>query len=104
MSSTASSTGLVSPLNGAARRTMALQVVDGPVVHRGHRDDLLREHVERIARHPQLFDRAGAHPLGHDRRLHEVALVLREDHAAGDVTDVVPGAAGPLQPARDRRR
>ena len=73
-----------------------------PVVHRGHRHDLLREHVERVARHPQLFDLAAAHPPGHDRGLHQVALVLGEDHAAGDVADVVrrPGrcAAGRWPP------
>src|ERR1700749_3394404 len=69
MSSTASSTGLVSPLNGAARRTTA--------------------------------SRSSA---GHHGCLHQVAGVLGEDDAAGDVADVVPGPADPLQAAGLRRR
>ena len=81
-----------------------LQPGDLPVVHRGHRDDLLGEHVERVARHAQLLDRAVQHSPGHDRRLHQVALVLGEDQATGDVADVVARAPGALQPAGHRRR
>ncbi len=81
-----------------------VQVVDAPVVHRGHRDDLLGQHVERVARHPQLFDLAGSHPARDHRRLHQVALVLREDDPPGHIAHVVPGASGALQPARDRGR
>ena len=94
--------GRVSPLNGAAHRL--LQLADLPVVHRGHRHDLLGQHVQRVSRHPQLLDLAAAHPLGHHRGLHEVALVLGEEHAAGDIADVVAGPAGALQAAGHRRR
>ena len=45
-----------------------------------------------------------AHALGDDRALEQVGAELREDAAAADVADVVPGAADPLQPARDRLR
>jgi hypothetical protein len=80
MSSTASSTGLVSPLNGPADNL--LQLGDVPVVHRRHRDNLLGQDVERVARHAQLLDLPGQHPLRHDGGLHEVALVLGEEDAA----------------------
>ena len=81
-----------------------VQLVHVPVVHRGHGHDLLGEHVERVARDAQLLDLATLHPPRDHRRLHQVPLVLGEDHAAGHVTDVVPGPAGALQPAGHRRR
>jgi hypothetical protein len=71
---------------------------------RGHRDDLLREHVERVARHDRRLDRALAHPLGEHRALEQVGAELREDAALADVADVVAGAADPLQPGGDRLR
>ena len=58
MSSTDSSTERGSAANGAARRTSASSVVDRPVVHGAHRDDLLGEHVERVGGHAQRLDRA----------------------------------------------
>ena len=61
-----------------------LQLVDRPLVQRDHRDDLLGEHVERVARVTELLDLARPHPLGHDGRLDQVAAVLGEDHARGD--------------------
>ncbi len=73
-----------------------VHIVDAPVVHRCHRDDMLGQHVERVARHPQLFDLAGPHPACDHRCLYEIALVLREDHPTGDIPDIVPGATGPL--------
>ena len=81
-----------------------LQRADFPVVHRDHGDDLLGEDVERVARDAQFLDRPVPHPLGDHRRLHQVALVFREEHAAGDIADVVAGPAGALQAARHRRR
>ena len=50
MSSTPSKTVRLRSANGAARADGVEQRVDVPVVHRDHRDDLLREHIERIAR------------------------------------------------------
>ena len=95
------------PGQPAERRRPAdhlLQRADLPVVHRDHGDDLLGEDVERVARDAQLLDRPVPHPLGDHRRLHQVALVLGEEHAAGDVADVVSGPAGALQAAGHRRR
>ena len=59
------------------------QLVDVPVVHRHHRDDLLREHVERIARvaarlDPRLVHRARDRGAGD-----EIAAELRHDDRRG---------------------
>src|SRR3712207_7892228 len=43
-----------------------------------HGDDLLGEHVERVARHAGRLDGAGQHALGDDGRLEQVAAELRE--------------------------
>ena len=67
--------------------------LDVPLVDRHHRDDLLGEDVERVARVAGRLDRAVAHALGHDRRRHELAAVLREDHAGADRADLVTGPA-----------
>ena len=56
--------------------------VDRQRLHRHHCDDLLGQHVERIAGVAHCLDEAVAHPLGHDRALDQVAAVLREDDAA----------------------
>ena len=104
MSSTASSAevGSVGERRGAADQRG--QLVHGPGVERDHRDDLLGQHVERVARIAHRLDLAGLHPLGDDGRLDQVAAVLREHHAAADRADLVAGPADPLQPGRDRRR
>ncbi len=78
----------------------AVEVVDGPRVHRAHRHELLGEHVERVARVAGLLDLAGEHALGHHRGLQEVAAELREDLPAARLAHLVPGAPDALQPAR----
>ena len=80
------------------------EVVDAPLVDRGHRDELLREHVERVARVPRGLDVRREHPLGHDRRLEQVAAVLGDELADAGRAHLVSGPADPLEPARDRRR
>jgi hypothetical protein len=87
----------------AARRHDRRQVVDLPALQRAHRDDLLGQHVERVARVGGRLDAAVDHPLGDDRALHEVAAVLRQDDPAADAPDLVAGAADALQAAGDRR-
>ena len=81
-----------------------VQVVDGDLVVGADRDDLLREHVERVARDLRLLDQALAHRLRDDGGLEQVGAELREDPALRDGAEVVAGAADPLQPARDRLR
>ena len=104
MSRTASYADCGSVANGAARRTSASASSTCHVVERGHRDDLLGEHVERVARHAHRLDEPVAHPLDDDGGLHEVAAVLREHDALAHRADLVARAADALQPARDARR
>ena len=81
-----------------------VQIVDAQLLVDGDRDDLLREHVERVARDHRLLDRAFAHRARDDRRLEQVGAELREDATLRDGAELVPGAADALQAARDRLR
>ena len=81
-----------------------VQLADLDLLVGADRDDLLREHVERVARDHGLLDLAGEHPLGDDRRLEQVGAELREDPALRDGAELVAGAADALEPARDRLR
>ena len=67
-----------------------------------HRDDLLRQHVERVARHDGRLDVAVAHAPGDHRALEQVGAELREDPAARDLAHAVAGAADPLKARGDR--
>src|SRR5215211_122185 len=62
-----------------------------------HCHDLLREHVERVARNDGRLDVTVAHALGHDRTLEQVRPELWEDPAAGDLSHAVPGASDALE-------
>ena len=68
----------------------------------GHRDDLLGEDVERVARKGRRLDRAVVHALDDDRGLEQVAAVLGEDHALARLADLVAGPADALEAPRDR--
>ena len=46
------------PRTRAVRRTTAARSSTRPLLHRQHRDDLLRQDVERVARRPDRLDRA----------------------------------------------
>ena len=87
---------------GAAHEPV--QVVDGDLLVGGDRDDLLREHVERVARDDRLLDLAVEHAARDDRRLEQVGPELREDAPARDGAELMAGATDALQPARDRLR
>ena len=82
----------------------AVEIVDRPSLHRRHRHELLREHVERIARIAGRFHLALPHRRGDRGARHQVAAKLRKDDAFADLTDAVAGAADALQAARHRRR
>ena len=81
-----------------------VQVVDGDLLVRRDRDDLLREHVERIARDDGLFDPAFEHALHDHRGLEQVGAELREDASLRHRVELVPRATDALQAARDRLR
>ena len=96
---------------GAARqrgeRRAAADGVEPPVgverLERGCRDGVLGQHVEGIGGYLQGFDLAGAHPLHGDRAVDQVDAVLGQQHALGDLADLVTGAADALQAAGYRR-
>ena len=104
MPRTPSRTSRVSVSYGAARPIGREQVVHGPRIHDGHRDELLGEDVERVARDDGRLDGAFVHASRHDGRLEQVAAVLREDDALARRADLVPGPADPLQAAGHARR
>ena len=74
---------------------------DRPLLHGGHRHDLLGENIERIAGDPGRFDLAAQHSVDDDRSLEQIAPVLGEDGALRRLADRVAGAADPLNPAGD---
>jgi len=80
------------------------EILDLPLALRAHRDDLLREHVERVPRVARLLDEPFSHPSHNDGGLEQVAAVLRENLAAGRLADLMAGAPDPLETARDRAR
>jgi hypothetical protein len=81
-----------------------VKVIHGDLLLRGDPDDLLRQHVERVARDLRLLDRPLLHPLHDHGRLEQVSAELGEDATAGDGGEVVAGTTHALQPARDRLR
>ena len=94
--------GEVGEVVGAANEVV--QLVDRDLLVGGDGDDLLREHVERVARDDRLLDRARLHALDDDRGLEQVGAVLGEDAPARDGSELVAGPPDPLQAARDRLR
>ena len=81
-----------------------IEVFDPGLFHRGDRDDLLREDVERIAGIEGLLDLALAHPKRDGGAGEKVAAIFRKDDAAGDRADGVARPADPLHAGCDRRR
>ena len=75
-----------------------------PWVHADHGDDLLREHVERVARVADGLDAAFVHGLRDGGAGDEIAAIFGEDHGGTDATDIVIGAADTLHAARNRGR
>ena len=76
-----------------------------PGVQRGHRDQLLGQHVQRVATGPRSASIAPARIRSVDhRRLHQIPPVLGEDHPGGDRAHLMPGPADPLQPGGHRGR
>ena len=67
-------------------------------------DDLLGEHVERIARVIGLLDVAGLDAGGGSGAREQILLVLRDEHARRDAADMVARATDALDARRDGRR
>jgi hypothetical protein len=81
-----------------------VQLVDGDLLLRADRDDLLREDVERVSRHPRLLDRSLLHPPDDDRGLEQVGPKLGEDAALRRLVETVSRPADPLESPGDRLR
>ena len=81
-----------------------MEIVDRDLLVGADRHDLLREHVERVARDRRLLDRTVEHPPGDHGRLEQVGAELREDPPLRDRAELVPRAADALQPASDGLR
>ena len=64
-------------------------------------DELLGEHVERVAQVAGGLDAPVEHPPRDHRRLEQVAAVLGVDRAPARLADLVAGAPDPLQAAAD---
>ena len=71
---------------------------------RHHRDHLLRQHVQRIARIARRLHVALVHGARHGGAGHQVGAVLGEDDALADRVHVMPRAPDALHAARDRGR
>ena len=67
-------------------------------------DDLLGQHVERVAQVARVLDLAVEHPPGDDRRFQQVAAVLGVDRALARLAHLVPGTTDALQAAAHRAR
>ena len=80
------------------------ELVDRPVVERTHGDDLLGQHIERVARVPGVLDEPLVHPPHDHGRLDEIRPVLRKDLAAARLADLVTGPTDALQAPRHRAR
>ncbi len=104
MSRTPSNCARPSDAKGAARLDGGEELVDLALSGDDHRHELLREHVERVARHARRLDGPLLHRLRDGGARQQVAPVLREDDPARDGVDLMARPADPLHAARDRGR
>ena len=81
-----------------------VHVVGLLLLDRHHGDDLLGQHVERVASSATSSIAPGPHPLHHHRGLDQIAAVVGEEHPARGRADLVAGPADPLQSTGHRRR
>ena len=89
---------------GLRRADQLLDLVDLPLIERGHRDQVLGKHVERVLRDDRLLDLTGPHPAGDDGALEQVGPELGEDAALRDLAQRVAGSAHSLESPRHRLR
>ena len=81
-----------------------LELINGDDIAAGDRDDVLREHVERVPDVARGLDRSRVHPLGERGGGEQIAAVLRKDDAGRRRIDLVPGASDALHARCDRGR
>jgi hypothetical protein len=73
-----------------------VQLVDGDLLLRGDRDDLLRQHVQRVLDDLRLLDLAPSHALHDDGGLEEIGPEFRKDAALGGLVEAMAGTADSL--------
>ena len=78
------------------------QRVLAPVLGRDHRDDLLREDVERMSRHAQPIELAASHRVEDRGALDQFVPRERKQPSFRRTVHRVPGAPCPLQEGRNR--
>ena len=78
-----------------------LDLVHLPLGVGDHRDEVLGEDVEWVARDHRLLDLAGAHPLRDHGALEQVGSELREDPPLRGLAELMPGPADALHSAGD---
>jgi hypothetical protein len=81
-----------------------VQLVDGNLLFRRNRNDLLRQNVERIPGNDRLLDQPLLHPLCDDGGLEEVGSELRKDPTLRNRAELVTCASNALKAPRDRLR
>lgn len=82
----------------------AIEVVLAPLLAGHFGDDLLRQHVQRLAWQHQAVQLATAHAVEQRRAFHQVVAGGREQPALGGAADTVPGTPDPLQEGGDGAR
>ena len=75
-----------------------------PILRRDLRDDLLREHVERLVRHRQAVELAAADAVEQRRAFDQIVARERKQAPLRRAADRVAGTADALQESRDRAR
>jgi hypothetical protein len=80
------------------------QQVIGDVLRGRHRDDLLRQDVERRVPHTDPIELATTHAVDQRRTLDQIVAAQGEDLAHRHAVELVAGATHPLQQPRDRSR
>ena len=81
-----------------------VELINGPVAHRDHGDDLLAEHVQWVSRDAGGLDTAGGHAFHGDRCGQQIAAMGGEEHATADRVEAVSRASEALQTRGHRGR
>ena len=81
-----------------------VEVFDAPRLPGGHRDDLLRQHVERTLNRSHRLDPPLKHRACHHRGPEQILRDQRKERSLAGFADGVPGPADALYRRRDARR
>ena len=85
---------------GKAGPDLVEQRIDVPPLHADHRDDHLREHIQRTQHGPDGLDVVGQHSTREDRRVQDVVRMRGKEGTAAHLTHLVAGSPHPLDGSR----